>query len=129
LALSEPTTRHVFVAWLRFGTAHASLGADDDLMKVVNALRKERPDIKIHVRGDAGFGLPLMYEVCENNGLTYTFGFSSNARLKAMTEGLMDQSIEQYSQTKQKARLAAQWPWWPMYQTVASHSLAFNSSG
>jgi hypothetical protein len=57
------------------------------------------------VRGDAGFGLPLMYEVCENNGLTYTFGFSSNARLKAMTEDLMKQAIEQYSQTKQKARL------------------------
>ena len=26
-----------------------------------------RPDIKIHVRGDAGYGLPLMYEICENN--------------------------------------------------------------
>ena len=53
-------------------------GADDDLMRVVNALRKERPDIQIHVRGDGGFGLPLMYETCEKNGLTYTFGFSTN---------------------------------------------------
>jgi DDE family transposase len=105
LIISEPTTRHVFVAWLRFGTAHASLGADDDLMAVVNALRKERPDIKIHVRGDAGFGLPLMYQVCENNGLTYTFGFSSNARLKVMTKDLMQQAVDQYGQTKQKARL------------------------
>src|SRR5258708_30688250 len=52
LIISEPTTRHVFVAWLRFGTAPASLGADDDLIRVVNALRAARPDIKIHVRGD-----------------------------------------------------------------------------
>ena len=52
LIISEPTTKHVFVAWLRPGTVHASLGADDDLMRVVDALRKERPDIAIHVRGD-----------------------------------------------------------------------------
>jgi hypothetical protein len=105
LIISEPTTRHVFVAWLRMGTAHASQGADDDLMRVVNALRQARPDIKIHVRGDAGFGLPLMYDICEKNGLTYTFGFSSNARLKVMTQALMKQATDQYAQTKQKARL------------------------
>jgi hypothetical protein len=105
LIISEPTTKHVFVAWLRFGTAHASLGADDDLMRVVNALRAARPDIKIHVRGDAGYGLPLMYEICENNGLSYTLGFSSNARLKRMTESLMQRAIELFKATKNKARL------------------------
>lgn len=105
LVISEPTTKHVFVAWLRHGTAHASLGADDDLMRVVNALRKQRPDIQIHVRADAGFGLPLMYKTCEENGLSYTLGFSSNPRLKKLTEGLMQRAIEQYAQTRQKARL------------------------
>jgi hypothetical protein len=105
LIISEPTTKHVFVAWLRHGTAHASLGADDDLMRVVNALRKERPDIVIHVRADAGFGLPRMYEICEENGLTYTFGFSTNPRLKKLTEELMEQAVKQYGQSKQKQRL------------------------
>ncbi len=53
LIISEPTTKQVFVAWLRPGTVHASLGAEDDLMRaVVNALRKEHPDIAIHVRGE-----------------------------------------------------------------------------
>lgn len=105
LILSEPTTKHVFLAWLRPGTVHASLGADDDLMRVVNALRKERPDIRIHVRGDGGFGLPLMYETCEKNGLTYTFGFSTNPRLKKRTEGLMQQAVEEHGRSKQKQRL------------------------
>jgi hypothetical protein len=105
LIISEPTTKHVFVAWLRPGTVHASLGADDDLMRVVNALRKERPDIAIHVRGDAGFGMPWMYEVCEQNGLFYTFGFATNPRLRRLSEGLMDQAVQQYEQTKQKQRL------------------------
>src|SRR5437763_5950881 len=105
LIISEPTTRHVMLAWLRPGTVHAALGADDDLMRVVNALRKQRPDIAIHVRGDAGFGVPWMYEICEKNGLTYTFGFATNARLKQLTEGLMEQAVRQYEQTKQKQRL------------------------
>lgn len=105
LILSEATTRHVFVAWLRPGTVHAALGAQDDLMRVVNALRKHRPDIAIHVRGDAGFGVPWMYEVCENNGLSYTLGFSSNPRLKELTQGLMQQAVERYDRTREKARL------------------------
>jgi hypothetical protein len=105
LIISEPTTKHVFLAWLRPGTVHASLGADDDLMRVVNALRKEKPDIRIHVRADAGFGLPRMYEICEQNNLSYTFGFSTNPRLKKLTEGLMQRAVELHQQTQQKARL------------------------
>jgi hypothetical protein len=105
LVISEPATRHVFVAWLRHGTAHASLGADDDLMRVVDALRKERPGIQIHVRADAGFGLPVMYKTCEQNGLSYTLGFSTNPRLRKLTEALMQRAVEQYELTKQKARL------------------------
>jgi DDE family transposase len=105
LVISEPTTKHVLVAWLRPGTVHASLGADDDLMRVVNALRKQRPGIQIHVRADAGFGLPLMYNICEQNGLSYTLGFSSNARLKKLAEGLMQRAVEQYGTTGDKARL------------------------
>jgi len=105
LIISEPTTKHVFLAWLRPGTMHAALGADDDLMRVVNALRKQRPDIAIHIRGDAGFGVPWMYKICEENGLSYTLGFSSNARLKKQTEELMRRAVAQYEQTKEKARL------------------------
>jgi len=105
IIVSEPTTKHVFIAALRHGIAHASLGADDDVMRIVNALRKERPDIQVHIRGDAGFGLPLMYDICEGNGLTYTFGFSANARLKKLTEGLMQRAVEEFDRTKQKARM------------------------
>jgi len=107
LVISEPTTKHVFLAWLRPGAVHAALGADDDLMRIVNALRKERPDIAIHVRGDAAFGVPWMYKVCEENRLSYTFGFASNARLKAMTQDLLSRAVLQYEQTGQKQRLFA----------------------
>jgi len=105
LIISEPTSKHVFLAWLRPGTVHASHAADEDLMRVVNALRRERPDIRIHIRGDAGFGLPAMYKVCEENHLTYTFGFSTNNRLRTITEPLMARAVQQYTQSGQKQRL------------------------
>lgn len=105
LIISEPITKHVFVAWLRPGTMHASLGANEDLMRVVNALRRERPDIQIHVRADAGFAMPDMYATCDQNPLTFTFGFSTNARLKKQTEELLKQAVAAYEKTGEKQRL------------------------
>ena len=105
LIISEPTTKHLFLAWLRPGAVHASLGADDDLTRVVSSLRVARSDIKVHVRADSGFGLPRMYECCESRGLSYTFGIAGNERLKAIAQPLMDRAVEQYKLTKQKQRL------------------------
>ena len=105
LVVSEPTTRHLFSVWLRPGAVHAALGADDDLLRVVQALRRHRPDIKLHVRGDAGFGVPWMYAACEANGLTYTFGLAANPRLKALAQPLLDEAVRRYERTGQKQRL------------------------
>jgi hypothetical protein len=107
LVVSEPTSKHVFSVWLRPGSAHAALGADDDLLRVVDALRAARPDIRVHVRGDAAFGVPWMYAACESAGaaVSYTFGLSANPRLRAMAEGLMARATGQYAATGQKQRL------------------------
>jgi len=107
LIISEPTTKHVFLARLRHGTAHASLGATDDLMQVVGAIRRAYPGVVIDVRADAGFAVPEMYACCEEKDLLYTLGFSSNARLKKLTEGLMNQAVTQYEQARCKQRLFA----------------------
>lgn len=105
LIISEPTTRHIFLAWLRPGAVHASLGADDDLIRVVNQLRIARPDMNIHIRADCGFGLPQMYDCCEELGVSYTLGIAGNDRLKEIAQPLMDRASEQYKLTKQKQRL------------------------
>jgi len=46
-----------------------------------------------------------MYEICEENGLSYTFGFATNSRLKELTAGLLDKAVQQYEQSRQKQRL------------------------
>src|SRR4051794_16836329 len=63
---------------LRHGTAAATLGVDSDLRFLVGRLRAVWPDVQIRVRGDCGFGVPLMYNVCQELRLSYTFGIAMN---------------------------------------------------
>lgn len=94
----------VFVS-LRHGTAHAALGADEDLELVITKIRQRWPDVDLEVRADSGFGVPAMYEVCERLNVWYTFGIGMNSRLKAESEDLLEQAVEQFEQTQQKQRL------------------------
>jgi hypothetical protein len=109
--ISEPTTQHVFYAALRAGAVHAALGADDDLQFVVDRLRRGRADMAIHIRGDSGFGVPWMYQVCEENSLTYTFGIAANKRLQALAQPLLDQAVAEYERTGEKQRLFTHFPY------------------
>jgi hypothetical protein len=105
MIISEPTTRHVFLAWLRPGTLHPAKGADDDLRRVADKLRAARPGLIIHVRGDSDFGTPSMYAACEQPGFTYTFGLRTNPVLRAKAQPLMDRAVAQYQATGVKQRL------------------------
>jgi hypothetical protein len=122
IVISEPTTKHIFYNHLRPGAVHAALGADENLMFVVDRLRKARSDMAIHARGDSGFGVPWMYEVCEKNGISYTFGIAGNKRLEACTQGLLDQAVAQFEQTKEKQRLFTAFSYkarkWNCFRTV-----------
>jgi hypothetical protein len=102
---------------LRPGTAHAALGADDDLEYLVGRLRTAWPGVQLEVRGDAGFGVPWMYAVCERLGLTYTFGLSGNRVLQERSEELLARAVAQYGRARQPQRLfdqflyqAGSWP-------------------
>src|SRR5262245_2726121 len=89
---------------LRPGNVHAALGADDDLEYLVTRLRQAWPDVGLHVRGDCGFGVPAMYEVCERLRVSYTFGLSTNAVLQRETEGLLAEAVAAYERERQAAR-------------------------
>jgi hypothetical protein len=89
---------------LRHGSAHAALGADDDLEYVVTRIRAVWPDVTISVRADAAFGIPTMYEVCERLRLLYTFGLTANSVLQAQTQGLLDQAVAAWEAERQQAR-------------------------
>jgi hypothetical protein len=89
---------------LRPGNVPAALGADDDLAHLVTRLRQVWPDVALHFRGDCGFGVPAMYEVCEALRVWYTFGLSANAVLQHETEGLLAEAVASYERGRQAAR-------------------------
>src|SRR5690348_12152768 len=89
---------------LRPGNVHAALGADDDLAYLVTRLRQVWPDVALHVRGDCGFGVPALYEVCERLRVSYTFGLSGNAVLQRETEGLLAEAVATFERDRLAAR-------------------------
>lgn len=107
MIVSEPTTKHIFIAWLRHGVAGAALGADDDIARIAAAFQKANPAVRLHVRADAGIGNPALYELCENGGHTYTFGLATNSRLKGWAHTLTERARKAYARTGQKQRLFA----------------------
>ena len=105
LAVTCAENDAVVMVGLRFGTCAAFLGADDDLKYLVGRLRQVWPDVQIHVRGDCGFGVPLMYQTCDELGLTFTFGLGMNACLKRFSAELLAQAVAQSEATGQPQRL------------------------
>jgi hypothetical protein len=95
----------VILPVLLYGTARPTLGADDDLRRVVTAVRQRWPDLFIHVRADSGFGVPNFYETCEALNISYTVGLAMNAILKRHSETLLQQAVAQFEATGQTQRL------------------------
>ena len=90
---------------LLHGTAHPTLGAQDDLNYLVTRLRQAWPDVCIHLRGDSGFGTPTMYNACEQLRIDYTLGIGMNATLKRNSDALLAEAVAQYEATGLPQRL------------------------
>jgi hypothetical protein len=112
----------VLLIGLRFGTCPAYLGVDNDLRYLAQRLRAVWPDVHIHVRGDSGLGVPLMYDVCQELRLSYTFGIGLNSRLRDLSDDLLKQAVEDYEKTRQPQRqflaLHYQAGSWPASQPI-----------
>jgi hypothetical protein len=82
-------------AWLRHGTAHASLGAVSVLAALVQRLRAAWPGVVIRLRADSGLAVPAVYEFCEAAGVRYALGYGTNAVLeRAVAQASAD--VEEY---------------------------------
>jgi hypothetical protein len=95
----------VVMACLLHGTAHAALGADDDLEYLWRRVRAKWPDVVIELRGDSGMAVPAMYDVCERLEIQYTLGLRLNPVLQRQSGALLAEAVERYQQTGQPQRL------------------------
>lgn len=103
--INEAQSGYPLIVHLRPGNSHAGKGVLGLLRWLFWRLRKAWPDVKIILRGDGGFSLPEIINLCEQKDIKYVFGFSSNAVLKRKINYLLDLARLQYFRTQKKARL------------------------
>ena len=103
--VNEAESGYPLILHLRPGNSHAGKGVLGLLRWLFWRLRKAWPDVKIILRGDGGFSLPEIINLCEQKDVKYVFGFSSNAVLKRKINYLLDLARLQYFRTGKKARL------------------------
>ena len=94
----------LLVAMLRPGNAHASHHALGVLQRLVARLREEWPDVRILFRADNGFGVPEIYDWCDENGVWYLINLAKNSRLTALAEPHLERARAEYAQTGEKVR-------------------------
>jgi len=83
LTFNDETEPYVFAAALRAGNAHATLGAEGILTRIIGKLRDVfGTDVRLRVRLDGGFATPQLLTYLEAMGVEYLVGFPGNARLE-----------------------------------------------
>jgi len=70
------------LAWLRTSDHEAAWGVVDKINKIVTALRRRFPHIRIRLRADSGFCRQELMSWCEANGVKYVFGLARNPVLE-----------------------------------------------
>ncbi len=108
LLIFDGETDQLLTAVLRPGTVHASRGVVAVLKRIAKLLRARWPDVMIELRADSGFAVPALYEWCEAEGIAYTLGLATNARLAAQAEPLREQAVQLRNQTGEKVRLVSE---------------------
>ena len=111
LLVFDGESGHLICALLRAGNTHASNSSVAILKRIVSRLRGRWPEAEIEIRADAGFAVPALYDYCEAEGITYTVGLISNARLEGMAEDLLAKAKESHQETAEKARLFSEGPY------------------
>ena len=72
--------------------ADASDGALEKVKKIVRALRKKFPQIKIRLRGDSGFCRDALMTWCELSGVKYLLGLARNAVLERKLQSALEKA-------------------------------------
>jgi hypothetical protein len=95
----ERHTGCLLAARLRPGNASSHARIVRMLLRLVPRLQSAFPGVKIKLRGDAGFALPLLYEFCEFFGIQYALGIPANCIFQQRVEPRQKQLKRRYRRT------------------------------
>lgn len=80
------------LAWLRTSDRDAAAGAVEKVAKIVAALRRKFPQVKIVLRADSGFCRDELLRWCERHAVKYLFGLARNAVLERRLQPALAQA-------------------------------------
>ncbi len=101
----DGVTGFPLAAVLRPGNAHASKGAVGILKRLIRRLKQAYPKATILFRGDAGFAVPDIYDLLDNEKVLYTIGLITNKLLRKNVECLSRLAELNFAQSEEKQRL------------------------
>mgnify|MGYP003495718353 FL=1 len=85
MVLYDGLTGDLMKFMLRKGSEYTSTGVVNFLEPVLISLQKAYPEAMILVRGDSGFAVPDLYDLCEKYGVHYLFKLKANATLHKLS--------------------------------------------
>lgn len=100
MLIFERHTGCLLSARLRAGNASSHARIVPMLLRLVPRLQAAFPKVKIKLRGDAGFALPLLYEFCEFFGIQYTLGIPANSVFQRRAEPRQKRLQRRYRRTQ-----------------------------
>jgi Transposase DDE domain group 1 len=99
MLIFERHTECVLSLRLRPGNASSHARIVSMLVRLVPRLQAAFPGVKITLRGDAGFALPLLYEFCEFFGIQYILGIPAHVVFQRRAEPLQKRLARRYRRT------------------------------
>ena len=100
MLIFERHTGALLAARLRPGNASSHARIVPMLLRLVPRLEAAFPGVKIKLRGDAGFALPLLYQFCEFFHIEYAIGIPANCVFQQRAQPLQKQLKRRYRRTQ-----------------------------
>jgi len=96
---------HLLCAYLRPSNIDAAKHSRAIVKLLVDAIRRQWPDVKITIRGDSGFCRWRLLRWCEKQGVSYIFGLAGNQVLQRRIAPFMQTAETAFEATGEKQRL------------------------
>lgn len=95
---------HLLCARLRPSNIDGAKGSLEELVRIVEQIRGQWPDVQIIVRGDSGFCRDDLMAWCEANGVDFILGLARNNRLVNKISQQMKKAKKRFYKTQRAAR-------------------------
>jgi len=94
----------MLAAKLRPSNIDGALGALEEVVRIVQQIRKRWPRVRMVLRADSGFAREDLMAWCEENDVHYIFGLARNARLVAAIKPELGEAEKESNETGKPAR-------------------------